>query len=80
MKLTKNSEKNLQYLRDESNKPVTHRQNKKIILRITWFWTSAILHVLETTTHIISETDPVFETLCFLVSRIPDDGKRAKIQ
>jgi hypothetical protein len=30
--------------------------------------------------HLRTETDPVFETLCFLVSRIPDDGKSPKTQ
>jgi hypothetical protein len=28
--------------------------------------------------HLRTETDPVFETLCFLVSRIPDDGQSSK--
>jgi hypothetical protein len=30
--------------------------------------------------HLRTETDPVSETLCFLVSRIPDDGQSAKPQ
>jgi hypothetical protein len=28
--------------------------------------------------HLRTETDPVSETLCFLVSRIPDDGQSPK--
>jgi hypothetical protein len=28
--------------------------------------------------HLKTETDPVSETLCFLVSRIPDDGQSPK--
>jgi hypothetical protein len=31
-------------------------------------------------THLRMETDPVSETLCFLVPRIPDDGKSPKTQ
>jgi hypothetical protein len=34
--------------------------------------------VLETRKHDVSETDPVSGTLCFLVSKIQDDGKRPK--
>jgi hypothetical protein len=34
--------------------------------------------ILETRKHDVSETDPVSETSCFLVSRIPDDGKVQK--
>jgi hypothetical protein len=34
--------------------------------------------ILETRKHDISATDPVCETLCFLVSRILDDGKIQK--
>jgi hypothetical protein len=30
--------------------------------------------------HLRTEIDPVFEKLCFLLSRIPDDGKSKKIQ
>jgi hypothetical protein len=30
--------------------------------------------------HLRMETDPVSETSCFLVSRIPDDGKSPKTQ
>jgi hypothetical protein len=35
---------------------------------------------LEIRKHDASETDPVSETSCFLVSRIPDDGRSTKIQ
>jgi hypothetical protein len=30
--------------------------------------------------HLRTETDPVSETFCFLVSRIPDDGQSPKTQ
>jgi hypothetical protein len=30
--------------------------------------------------HLKTETDPVSETLCFLVFRIPDDGKKKKTE
>jgi hypothetical protein len=34
--------------------------------------------ILEARKRNVSETDPVSETFCFLVSRIPDDGQRQK--
>jgi hypothetical protein len=34
--------------------------------------------ILGTRKHDVSETDPVSETSCFLVPRIPDDGKIQK--
>jgi hypothetical protein len=36
--------------------------------------------ILETRKNDVSETDPVSETSCFLVSRIPDDGKSPRTQ
>jgi hypothetical protein len=43
-----------------------------------FFWTSPSSGILETRKHDVSETDPGSETSCFLVSRIPDDGKVQK--
>jgi hypothetical protein len=42
------------------------------------FWTFPSSGILETRKHDVSEIDPVSETSCFLVSRIPDDGKVQK--
>jgi hypothetical protein len=42
------------------------------------FWTFPSFGILEIRIHDVSETDSVSETLCFLVSRIPDDGKVKK--
>jgi hypothetical protein len=36
--------------------------------------------ILENRKHNVSETDPESETLCFLVSRTPDDGQSPKTQ
>jgi hypothetical protein len=36
--------------------------------------------ILEARKHTVLETDPVSETLCFLASRIPDDGQSPKTQ
>jgi hypothetical protein len=44
------------------------------------FWTFPSSCILETRKHDVSETDPVSETSCFLVSRILDDGKVQKPQ
>jgi hypothetical protein len=48
------------------------------------FWTFPSSGILETRKHDVppfylrTETEPVSETSCFLVSRIPDDGKVQK--
>jgi hypothetical protein len=34
--------------------------------------------ILGTREHDVSETDPVYETSCSVVSRISDDGKKSK--
>jgi hypothetical protein len=44
------------------------------------FWTFPSSGILETRKHDVSETGSVSETSCFLVSRIPDDGKVQKKQ
>jgi hypothetical protein len=52
-----------------------------ITLRITGFLDFFPLSgILETRKHDVSETGSISETSCFLVSRIPDDGKSPKIQ
>jgi hypothetical protein len=43
-----------------------------------FFWTFPSFGILEIRKHDVSETDPVSETSCFLVSRIPNDGKVRK--
>jgi hypothetical protein len=44
------------------------------------FWTFPSSGILESKEHDVSETGSVSETSCFLVSKIPDDGKVQKIQ
>jgi hypothetical protein len=52
-----------------------------IILRITGVVGLCPLSgILETRKHNVSETDPVSESLFFLVSRIQDDGQSPKTQ
>jgi hypothetical protein len=43
-----------------------------------FFWTFPSTGILETRKHDVWETGSVSETSCFLVSRIPDDGKVQK--
>jgi hypothetical protein len=48
------------------------------VIEINYFYGAQLCRCLIPPLYLRTETDPVSETSCFLVSRIPDDGKVQK--